>query len=104
MKFAYHDLGEQRKGSTVVVQLDGSSANVLLLDSTNFGWYRKGQSFLFTGGYYLESPVKLEIPKDGHWYVVVDLGGYKGRVQASVDVLAPEQSSGGREPEGARST
>lgn len=33
------------------------------------------------------SPVRLQIPRPGHWYVTVDLGGYKGKVSSSVRIL-----------------
>ena len=88
MRFAYRDLGEQREGTTVAFHLRGSRANVLLLDQRNYGFYRAGKPFLYTGGHYTHSPVELAIPEDGHWYAVVDLGGYKGKVRATVEVLA----------------
>lgn len=33
------------------------------------------------------SPAKIPIPHSGHWYVVIDLGGYSGTVRSSVRVL-----------------
>ena len=88
MRYSYHDLGHQRAGSTVVVQLKGSSANVLLLDPTNFARYRNRDAFAYHGGHFRNSPAEIEIPKDGRWFVVVDLGGYMGRVRGSVEVRA----------------
>lgn len=102
MRFAYHDLGEQPEGQTVRVRLRGSAANVLLMDAANFGAYRAQQPFFYdAGGHFSTSPVDLAIPKDGRWFVVVDLGGYSGRVRASVEVVdpvqAPADADGGRE-------
>lgn len=91
MRYAYQDLGEQPKGNIARVHLRGSSANVMLMDSMNFRWYRHGHPFLFTGGYHVVSPVDLEIPEDGRWYVVLDLGGYTGRVKGAVEVFAPDE-------------
>jgi uncharacterized protein DUF1883 len=88
MRFSYHDLGHQPAGSTVVVRLNGSAANVLLVDPANFSRYRARQAFSYHGGLCKHSPAEIEIPKDGHWIVVIDLGGYKGRVRASVEVVA----------------
>lgn len=93
MRYAQYDLGEQQEGSTAEVRLRGSSANVMLLDPDNFYSYRVGQPFKYRGGYQRRSPVRLEIPHDGQWYVVVDLGGYGGRVQASVTVVDPSGES-----------
>lgn len=33
------------------------------------------------------SPFRIPIPHSGHWYVVIDLGGYSGTVRSSVRVL-----------------
>ncbi len=95
MKYAYHDLGHQNAGTTVRVRLDGSVANVILLDPTNFGQYRAGLPFRYTGGHVTRSPVELEIPEDGRWYVVVDTGGYRGRVRGRVEVVS---AGGARTP------
>jgi hypothetical protein len=90
MRYSYYDLGHQPAGSTVVVNLTGSAANVLLLDPTNFARYRSADAFAYRGGNFKRSPAEIEIPKDGHWYVVIDLGGFKGRVRGSVEVRTPD--------------
>jgi len=90
MRYGYRDLGTQHEGTRVVFQLQGSVANVLLVDERNYAFYRTGRPFLYTGGHYKSSPVELTIPEDGHWYAVVDLGGYRGKVRARVEVLAPD--------------
>jgi hypothetical protein len=95
MRYACADLGEQRAGTAVTVRLTGSVSNVILIDRTNFARYRAGQGFLYEGGHFRQSPVHLEVPEDGHWYVVVDLGGYRGRVNANVEV---ESADGASEP------
>lgn len=90
MRYSYFDLKEQSKDTSVVVRLAGSSANVILLDRTNFASYRAGRPFLYEGGFRRRSPVRLTVPEDGHWYVVVDLGGYRGRVRAHVEVVGQD--------------
>jgi hypothetical protein len=92
MRYAYRHLGQQEKGSAVVVRLRGSAANVILLDPLNFSRYRAGAGFAYYGGYHRTSPVRLEVPHDGHWFVVVDLGRYTGRVRAAMEVLTSPQS------------
>ncbi|MDX1969969.1 MAG: DUF1883 domain-containing protein [Planctomycetaceae bacterium] len=62
-------------------------ANVRLLDDANFERYRNGQHHKYYGGLATESPVVIPAPRSGHWHVVVDLGGYAGKVSASVGVL-----------------
>jgi hypothetical protein len=98
MRYAYNDLGEQPAGATVTVRLSGSASNVILLDRANYCRYRAGQPFLYTGGHYTRSPVHLEIPEEGHWYVIVDLGGYRGRVRANVAVDGGDGSTATASP------
>jgi hypothetical protein len=98
MRYAVYDLGHQETGSTAVVRLRGSAANVLLLDETNLSCYRRGEHFVFEGGFARTSPVRLTIPRDGHWYVVLDLGGYRGRVRGEVTV-ARAGEAGPRAPQ-----
>ena len=93
MRYASTDLGEQRAGTAVTVRLSGSVSNVILVDQANFARYRAGQGFLYEGGHYRQSPVHLEVPEDGHWYVVVDLGGYRGRVRGNVEIESPDGAS-----------
>lgn len=69
------------------VDLD-KQANVRLLDATNFQKYRNGQQHTYYGGRVTKSPVSLRPPRQGHWYVFVDLGGYPGTVRASTEKLA----------------
>ena len=87
MQFIKHDLGTRSGGEIVEVTLSGSAANVRLMDSSNFQSYRSGRRHKYSGGHAKRSPVRMQIPRSGHWYVVVDLGGYKGKVGSSVRML-----------------
>jgi hypothetical protein len=76
----------------IEVSLRGQ-ANVRLLDNTNFEKYSSGQSHHFAlGGFVKVSPVDLRPPSPGHWHVVIDLGGYAGRVGASVRKVTDKDS------------
>jgi hypothetical protein len=75
-------------GTAVVeVQLD-RGANVLLFDSHNYSLYRRGSDYRYRGGLAKVSPSHLTIPHAGSWHVVVDLGGYGGRVTASAVLMS----------------
>ena len=87
MQYNYKDLGQQRRGTIIQVNLTGNAANVRLLDRPNFRAFQGGQRSRGVGGQYNRSPVQLQVPHDGHWYVVIDYGGYAGRGTASVQVL-----------------
>ncbi len=86
MQFIKHDLKHRTAGQIVEVTLS-SVANVRLLDSSNFQSYRSGRRHNYYGGYAKRSPIRLQIPRSGHWYVVVDLGGNSGRVGSNVRIL-----------------
>lgn len=84
--FVKYDLGRLDAGSTVEISL-AHRANVHLLDTPNFSRYRSGRDFHAIGGEALRSPLHLQTPTTGHWYVVMDLGGATGRIESSVRVL-----------------
>ncbi|MFY1703967.1 DUF1883 domain-containing protein [Micromonospora sp. WMMA1923] len=94
------DLGNLKRGATVVVTLR-NQANVLLMDSSNYRSYARGGRHRYIGGLVKRSPLRLAVPRDGHWYVAIDLGGFPGRINASVAVepaprgfLPPVRDSG----------
>ena len=91
MRYAYHDLGEQQAGTTVIVRWSSAAADVLLLDPASFSKYCRGQKLVFRGGggRYRRSPAQLSIQETGRWYVVVDFGGYSGNAKATVEVQDP---------------
>lgn len=84
MKFLHREF-DGGPDNVVSVTLS-SQANVLLMDSSNFQSYRAGRSYRYFGGHAKRSPVRLVPPHQGHWHVVVDLGGYSGSVRASVSI------------------
>jgi Domain of unknown function (DUF1883)/TIR domain len=83
----YYDLGQQKRGAVAEVHLKGNAANVMLMNRSNYSNYKAGRRCNYYGGQAKRSPVHLPIPSSGHWYVVVDLGGYPGKVNAAVNVL-----------------
>lgn len=87
MQFRQYDLGQRQGGEVVEVSLSGSAANVRLMDSSNFQSYRAGRQHRYFGGHATRSTVRLQIPHSGHWYVVIDLGGYPGSVRSGIRVL-----------------
>ena len=86
MDFQKYDLGMLSAGKILEVTL-GYAANVQILDSINFQKYKNGKSHSYIGGFVKTSPYKVKIPHASHWYVVIDLGGSRGKVSSSVKVL-----------------
>ncbi len=85
-KFTKYDLGNLKRGQTVIVTLRGNEANVRLMDSSNFNAYKNGRKHRYYGGLARQSPVRLVVPNDGHWYVTIDMQGLRGSVRTSVRV------------------
>lgn len=86
MQFIHNDLGNRQAGEIVEVTLT-SGANVRLLDSSNFSSYKSGRQHRFIGGLAKRSPLRLQIPRAGHWHVAIDMQGLRGSTRASVRVL-----------------
>ena len=87
MNFTHWDLGQQPKGAIVQVTLSGNAANVRLVDSSNLRAFKSGRRHTYYGGHATRSPVRLAVPRTGHWHVVIDFGGLKGRSKTNVQVL-----------------
>ncbi len=87
MNFTHYDLGQRKGGEVVEVTLSGSAANVSLLDNSNLSSYRNGRQHRYYGGLARKSPIRLSIPRSGHWHVTVDMQGLRGNVRSSARVL-----------------
>jgi len=87
MRFIHHDLGYRKSGEIVEITLLGNAANVRLMDSSNFQSYKNGRRHKYYGGLAKRSPVRLQVPRSGHWHVTVDLMGLRGNVKSSTRVL-----------------
>ena len=85
MNFLHWEV-EVGQDDIVEVTLDGQ-ANVMLLDQVNFDKYRQGVSFRYHGGLAKTSPLRQAPPHQGKWHVVVDLGGFPGKLHAGVAIL-----------------
>jgi hypothetical protein len=86
-RYTYYDLGYKSGGEIVMVTLSGNAANVRLMDSSNFSSYKSGRRHKYFGGLAKRSPVRLQIPHSGHWYVTVDLQGLRGSVKSSIQIV-----------------
>jgi Domain of unknown function (DUF1883)/TIR domain len=87
MQFIHTDIGHRQAGDVVEVTLQGSAANVRLLDSGNFYRYRNGQDHRYYGGLAKQSPVRLRVPSSGQWHLAVDMQGLRGSTRSSVRVI-----------------
>ena len=86
MKYIYKDLGQRRAGERVRVSLS-NWANVRLMNSSNYSNYKSGRNHQYHGGLYKKTPVTLQIPTNGRWYVTVDNQGLANPVRATIEIL-----------------
>lgn len=86
MNFLQFDLGNRTHGEVVEITLT-NGANVRLMSSSEFANYKNGRSHRYIGGLAKQSPIRLQIPNSGHWYVAVDMQGLQGSTRASVRTL-----------------
>ncbi len=87
VNYNYYDLGNLSGGTTVRVNLQGDPPNVRLMDSSNYRSFQRGERYDCYGGQAKSTVVLLQVPHSGHWFVVLDYGGYRGSGRASVQVL-----------------
>jgi hypothetical protein len=87
MKYTVYDLGNKKRGEAVEITLQGSAANVRLMDSSNYQSYKNGRNHRYSGGLAKSSPVRLQIPSSGHWYVTIDMQGLRGTVRSSIRMI-----------------
>ncbi len=85
--FTHYSLGHLSQGDVVEVTLQGSAANVRLLDASNFNHYKSGRPHNCYGGLAEQSPVRLPVPRSGAWHVAVDMQGLRGMARSGVRVI-----------------
>lgn len=87
-RFTHYDLKGQRAGTIVEVTLNAVN-NVRLLTAGNFQRFKELLDFRYAGGIARKSPVRLIVPEDGHWHVIVDMEGHAVLADSSVKVTPP---------------
>ncbi|WP_396632880.1 DUF1883 domain-containing protein [Maribacter sp. R86514] len=87
MNFTKYDLGNKQIGDVVEITLQGSAANVRLMNSSSFQSYKNGRRHSYIGGLAKKSPIRLKIPNSGHWYVTVDMQGLRGTTRSSIRMM-----------------
>lgn len=84
--YTHYDLDAQRAGTVIEITLS-AIANVRLMTHGNFDLFKNARQRKFLGGVAKQSPIRLTIPENGHWHVVVDMEGHQGKAQSSIKVV-----------------
>jgi hypothetical protein len=85
-RYSHYDLQEQRAGTVIEIKLS-AVANVRLMNATNFLRFTETLKHQFVGGVAKKSPIRLTVPENGHWHVVVDMEGHNGQVESNVKMI-----------------
>ncbi len=88
ISFTHYDLKAQRAGVTIEIALS-VVANVRLMSDSNFALYKQAMKHQFVGGVARKSPIRLVIPQNGHWHVIVDMEGHHGQCESSIRIVEP---------------
>jgi hypothetical protein len=79
LEHLWREIGSCAGGAQFELELRGSTARVCLMDADNYQAYLDEDEYEFHGGFWESSPVGLEIPYDGYWYLVID--SYPGGIE-----------------------
>lgn len=85
MKYTYKD-GNFKKGDILSISVD-RKVNIYLMDNINFTRYKNNNDCEYYGGAATNSPYNITVPRTGHWYIVLDLGGGTGILNYSIKVF-----------------
>jgi len=88
MEHLRYDLGNVKKDSTVVVTLK-NQANVQLMPLSEYNNYKAGRRYRYHGGRGHTHPSASLSRRTNIGWSPIDLGGYAGRISASVAVQPP---------------
>jgi uncharacterized protein YxjI len=86
LNYSVYDLKQRKAGEIVEVELS-AAANVLLLDNSNYSSFRSGRQHRYYGGLAKQSPLHLQVPRSGHWYLVIHMAGLRGSVRHGMRIL-----------------
>lgn len=71
MEIPYYDNPSGQLSVRVELQ---HTADVYLLDQSNFNAKQAGRDFRYFGGNYSQTPVNITVTVAGRWYLIVDNG------------------------------
>jgi hypothetical protein len=86
-RYTHYDLKPQRAGTIIEVTLNGVN-NVRLMTAANYQRFTEQLDFKFVGGVAKKSPLRIAVPENGHWHLVVDMEGHHALAESSVRLVA----------------
>ena len=84
--YTHYDLQDIREGVVIEITLS-AVANVRLMTHADFDLFKNARQHKFLGGVAKKSPIRLTIPKNAHWHVIIDMEGHSGKVESSIRVV-----------------
>lgn len=81
MKFLHKPF--QAKANDRIIITFSQPTRVLLIHSSFFSKYKKGQTYQYRGGHSEKSPVEFIVPFDGQWHAVIEKGTFKNPLEVT---------------------
>ncbi len=85
-RFTHYDLKAQRAGTAIEVTLSAVN-NIRLMNAVNYQRFTERLDFKYVGGISRKSPVRMVIPENGRWHLIVDAEGHHGLAESSVKLI-----------------
>lgn len=80
MEHLWREIGSCAGGAHFELKLRGVTARICLMDADNYQAYCAGDEYeRYYGEFWETSPMTLEVPHDGFWYLVID--SYPGKIK-----------------------
>lgn len=93
MKFLHKPF--QAKAKDRIIVTFSHPTRVLLIHTSFFSKYKKGQTYQYRGGFSEDSPVEFIVPFDGQWHAVIEKGTYKNPLDltGNAELVRPAPST-----------
>lgn len=81
-----YDLGVAGPGKSIIVNIT-RAVLVRIMDAENYALYKAGEDCKAFQGTLTSSPYRFRVPREAHWYVIIDPNVYRGTAEFSVRLM-----------------
>ena len=89
-RFKHYDLGALKKGAVIEISLNAVN-NVRLMTDQHYARFLETQPHRYVGGLARTSPMRMTVPDDGHWHIIVDSEGHALLADSAVRLLGAQK-------------
>lgn len=81
-----YDLGDVGPGQSIVITIT-RSVEVKIMDQENYELYKADKDSKAFSGRLTSSPYRFKVPREAHWYVIINPNTYSGTAEFNVRVI-----------------